>query len=224
MQLETTGQRIRKAIKDSGIRINHLAEKLGVTPQQMTQIYKNTSGKSKYLPRIAEILNVSEKWLETGILNNRFTIIQMLDDHDILSLIDENQPLTMDELSQAVFDSVPIYCDTDFYKFSYKLKHNISEDIKARDILIFEMFLPLFTSISNKVILLYSKKLNSLIIGNTIVEASNKNLMISYKSDLNASFQETYAFSKGDFIIGVSNQVIIPNLQIRGIPVDQEVK
>ena len=213
MQVESTGTRIKKAIKNSGIKLTHIADKLGVTPPQLAQIFKNTTGRSKYLSHIAEILNVSEKWLETGTLNARLYIAQILDVQDLLSLFEDGSAaLHIDELSSAVFDSIPIYSDDTHYQFGFKISEPITDDIRVNDILIIDTFLPLKTNLNAQILIVFSKSQKALVIG----KANLKEPTDPLDKMIITNNQGAYLFLQDDLIVGVCDQVIIPSLQLRG--------
>lgn len=210
MQVESTGVRIKKAIKDSGIKSTHIASKLGIAPPQLAQIFKNTTGRSKYLSRLAEILNVSEKWLETGTLNARIYIAQLLDEQDIISLCEDSPDcLLLDELTQAVFDSVPIYSEDSHYKFAFRVQENLTDHIFSNDIMIVDTFIPLDAIQKKQVLIIYSKAQKKLAIGTAHPHESMHKLIVTTKTG-------AYLFNRGDLVLGVCEQVIIPSLSSRG--------
>jgi len=208
MKIESTGQRIKKAIKDSGLKLNHIAEKLDISPQQLSRLFKNNTGRSKYIPQIAEILDVSQKWLEMGTIKANLTIVQMLDDKDILALIEDCELVNVNEISKFIFESIPIYSASDYFKFCYKNILDISANLRAHDILIFEMFLPLKNDLNKKTIMIYSDGQQKIRIGVANLDFETTKLLI-------VTNEEIYFFSNHDLIIAICSQAIIPDLQKR---------
>lgn len=208
MKIESTGQRIKKAIKDSGLKLNHIAEKLDISPQQLSRLFKNNTGRSKYIPQIAEILNVSQKWLEMGTLKANLIILQMLDAEDILALIEDSDIVNVNEISKFIFDSIPIYSASDHFKFCYKNTIDISANLKAHDILVFEMIIPLKSDLNKKIIMIYSYGQQKIQVGVANIDFETKKLLI-------VTNEEIYFFTKHDLIIATCSQAFIPDLQKR---------
>jgi transcriptional regulator with XRE-family HTH domain len=69
--------RIRDRCAALGISQAELARRVGIKPQQITEIITAKTAKSKHLPRIAEELGVGVEWLTTG--NEQRTIADTLE-------------------------------------------------------------------------------------------------------------------------------------------------
>jgi transcriptional regulator with XRE-family HTH domain len=69
MVAERPGERVRRLRTQRGLSQNDLAQRLGVTRQQVYQVERGTQQHMRpgTLSRYAEALNVSERYLDTGI-------------------------------------------------------------------------------------------------------------------------------------------------------------
>lgn len=75
--------------------------------------------------------------------------------------------------------------------------------------MIIDSFIPLDAIQKRQVLILYSKALNKLVIGTAHPHESMHKLIVTTKTG-------AYLFNRGDQVLGVCEQVIIPSLSLRG--------
>ena len=59
--------RVRKGCSALGISQAELARRVGIEPTQLLDIFRSKTGRSKHLPKIAEVLDVPVVWLTSGL-------------------------------------------------------------------------------------------------------------------------------------------------------------
>ncbi|MDD6911274.1 helix-turn-helix domain-containing protein [Actinobacillus minor] len=64
--MNTLGERIEKAMNEKGLKRKDLADALGISTMAVGDLINNKTKKPRYLVEIADVLNVSVKWLQTG--------------------------------------------------------------------------------------------------------------------------------------------------------------
>lgn len=65
-ELDSLSKRLKYLMDTAGIKQVHLASKLGISPQAVNQLCNSNTQSSKHTKKLAEILKVSEQWLEKG--------------------------------------------------------------------------------------------------------------------------------------------------------------
>ena len=60
------GERIKSACAAAGFAQAELTRRISIKPQQLNEIFRSKTGKSKHLSAIASALNVDVRWLTTG--------------------------------------------------------------------------------------------------------------------------------------------------------------
>ena len=186
-----------------GVRQTHLAKKLGMSPQQLNNIF-NREKASRYLPEIAKILGINESELEWGIQES-VRLVQIVEDTDLTSLVDES--IHVDELMAVVLKSCPSIVEHDYWYFAYQLSKSINIQIIKNDLLIFSTFLPLKEKFNGQVGIAYLQSTKSIFVGTVKFNADQNSLTIINEDG-------AYFFNKGDEILGVA---ICFNRKLQGV-------
>ncbi len=65
-ELASLSERLTFLIETSGIKKNHLASKIGISPQAINHLCNKGASRSKYTEEIAKLLNANPEWLAHG--------------------------------------------------------------------------------------------------------------------------------------------------------------
>lgn len=196
MSLESSYQKIKEFLNETGIKQAHLAKKIGISAQQLNNILRNEQ-QTKYLPKIIEFVDSDIHSLDKEKQQSTFKI-QILSDSDLTSLADNC--VSFEEIENVNFENHPFRVVNTHHFFAYKLQYDLSFDLYTNDLLLFNTFLPLKNEITGVIGIVYSQRNKKIIVGRLQFD-SQENFFIIYNKQTVVQLKDT------DILIGVAEQI-----------------
>ena len=192
----SVAERIKEILKDCGMKQSHLAEKLGLQRQEVNRLLQKNFSRSKYFPKIAEALGVTEAYLKYGVVAKQAL---MLDEIELLQLVE--QTLSIDAFESNKYKDLLIKNHEHTLFFGLELRYNISPQLSAGSFIIYSSFLPRVKR-NEQLYLLYVAEKRTLMAGKYYQDRFGKDEFLKNAAGI-------YLLQKGDLFVGLGIQAIV---------------